>query len=135
MMVRLTVIFSCGGRRLAPADGLGLQLAAVGVAQHDAAAVGLDRAEDQLHDAVEQLIEVEDVADGLDGLVHDAEVGQGGLQPRPLDLLRLGEDAAAFGLADGLDDGRRQLHVVAGDHADALGQVAVALAGVGAGRR
>ena len=45
-------------------------------------------------------------------------------QPRALDLLGLGEDAAALGLADGLDDGRRQLHVLAGDQADRLGQVA-----------
>src|SRR5262249_2074087 len=64
------------------------------------------------------------VADRLDRLVHDAEVGQGGLEVGALDLLRLGEDAAALRLADRLDDGRRQLQVVAGDHADAGGQVA-----------
>ena len=74
---------------LAPADGLGLELAGVVVAQHDAAAVGVDGAEDQLHDALEQLIEVEDVADGLDGLVHDAEVGQRVFEPGSAGLLRL----------------------------------------------
>ena len=42
------------------------------------------------------------------------EVGQGGLAARALDLVGLGEDAAALGLADGLDDGRRQLHVLRG---------------------
>ena len=66
MIVRLTAIFSCGCA-VAPAHGLGLELslrrlvAARGVAseaaiaQHDAAAVGLDGAEDQFQDAVEQL--------------------------------------------------------------------------------
>src|SRR5205823_13720294 len=79
--------------------------------------------------------QVEDVADGLDGLVHDAEVGQGVLEPGPLDLLGAGQDAAALGLADGLDDGAGQLQVLAGDQADAVGQVAGAaglLAGAGA---
>src|SRR5207249_5863205 len=54
-------------RRLvaAPAHRLGLQLAAVGVAEHDAAAVGLDGAEHQLQDPLEQVVEVEDVADRL----------------------------------------------------------------------
>ena len=49
--------------------------------QHDAAAVRLDGAKDQLQDAVEKLVKIEDVADGLAGLVHDRQVGQGGLEP------------------------------------------------------
>ena len=41
----------------------------------------LDRAEDQLEDAVEQLVQVENMADGLARLVHDGEVGQGAFEP------------------------------------------------------
>ena len=84
-------------RAVAPAQRLRLKLLHVqrpvvfgagrvvggGVPQHDAAAVGVEMAEDQVHDAVEQLIEVENVADGLDGLVDDAEVGSAARGPRP----------------------------------------------------
>src|SRR5206468_597678 len=60
-----------------------------------------------------------------------AEVGQQLVTQRALDLLGVGEDAAALGLADGLDDGAGQLDVLTGDQADLLGQV-VAGGGVGA---
>src|SRR5262249_30242694 len=104
-----------------PADRLGLVLATVGVAEHDAAAVGADRFEDQLHDPFEELIGVQDVAGGLDGLVHDAEVGQRSLEPGAAGgLLGLGEDPAAFGLGDRLDDGGGYVHVLTGDEANAV---------------
>ena len=115
---------------LAPAQGLGRQLAGVGIDQHDAAAVGADRAENQFQNAVEQFVEVEDLADRLAGLVHDGQVGQGVLEPGR-GLIGPGEDAAAFGLADGLDDGRGQLDVGPRDHADLAGQVVDGLGGVG----
>src|SRR5579883_517963 len=77
---------------------------------------------DKLQDAFQELIEIEYVANSLRGLIH--EVGQGVLQPRPLDLFGVGEDAASLGLTDGLDDGRRQLNVLATDEADLIGKVA-----------
>ena len=67
---------------IAPAQRLGLKLGAIQhgrsgrclahrrLAQHDAAAVGVEGAKDQLQDALEELIEVEDVADGLGRLVR-----------------------------------------------------------------
>ena len=115
-----------GGQSLPPANGLRLELIAVAGPEHDAAAVGLDGAEDQVHHPFQELIEIEDVADRVDRLVHDRQVGQRALQPGGAGLLRLGEDAAAFGLADGLHDRRRQLQVLvlARDHADAVRQVA-----------
>ena len=65
----------------ASAGPCGFELAGVGIAQHEAAAVGVDGAEDQFQDAVEQFVQVEDVADRLAGLVHDGQVGQGVLEP------------------------------------------------------
>src|SRR5207237_324400 len=56
--------FRAGGGG-APANRLRLELVGGGVVQHDAAPVRPDRAEDQLHDPLEELVEVEDVADGL----------------------------------------------------------------------
>jgi len=55
---------------LAPAQRFGLDLSGVGVAHHDAAAVCFDGAEDQFQDAVQKLIDIENVADRLAGLVH-----------------------------------------------------------------
>src|SRR5947208_16197286 len=88
----------------APANRLRLKLAGVVIAQHDAATIRLDGIEDQVHDLLEQLIEIEDMADGLDRLVHDAEVRQTRLEPGALGLLGLRENAAAFRLANRLDD-------------------------------
>ena len=45
--------------------------------QQHAAAVGGDRAENQLENAIEQLIDVEDMARRLARLVHDRQIGQG----------------------------------------------------------
>ncbi len=119
---------------VAPAQRLGLKLRAIergrlrsrlgrgSVAQHDAAAISVKIAEDQFENAFEQLIEVEDLADGLRRLIH--EVGQSVFEPRSLNLFGIGEDATAFGFADGLDDGRGQLQVLPRDEADVIGEIA-----------
>ena len=76
--------------------------------QHDAAAVGLDPLEDQLHDPLQELIDVERVADGQRRAVHDLQIA-----PRPGEpgvLRRVGaevEDLAAFLLRERFDDPRR----------------------------
>src|SRR5262249_28501956 len=113
--------------------GLRLQLTGVGVEQHDAAAVRLQGAEDQLHDAVQQLGNVDDVADGLGGFIEDAEVDQGVLQPGTVRLVGPGEQPAALRLTDGLNDGAVQLQFVARDQADLLGQFAGGSSGLPAG--
>ncbi len=123
---------------LAPADRLGLELTGgdrtrvkSGAvlerrlrAQHDAAAIGLERLEDQFEDALQQLIEVESVADGLGGLVHHSQTREGVLQPGAFDLFGIGENPAALGFADGLDDGAGKLHVLARYEADAVSEIA-----------
>ena len=92
--------------------------------KHDAAAIRLDGAENQLHDAFEKLIQIENMADGLDGLVHDAEIGQRGLEPgRAAGVAGTRENPAAFRFVDGFDDRRRKLIVLLGDHADAAGEI------------
>ena len=63
------------------ATGLRLQLAAVGVEEHDASAVGLDPLEDELEDPPEELVDVEGVADGQRRSVHHLEVAAGPGQP------------------------------------------------------
>src|SRR5262249_9914131 len=88
------------------------------VTQHDAAAIGVEMAKDQLQDALQELIEIENVANGLRGLIH--EVGQGVLKPRSLDLFRVSEDPATLGLADRLDNGRRQLNILTSNETDVI---------------
>ena len=117
-----------------PAQRLGLKLGAIQhgrsgrclahrrLAQHDAAAVGVEVAKGHLQDALEELIEIEDLADGLRRLIH--QIGQGVFQPRSLDLFGVGEDTAALGFADGLDDGRRQMEILTCNEADMVGKVA-----------
>src|SRR6185437_1640486 len=117
-----------------PAQCFGLELGAVGcgrfgscpargnIAQHDAAAIGVEKAKDQFENAFEQLIEVEDLADSLRRLIH--EIGEGVLEPRPFDLFGMGEDSAAFGFADGLNDGRGQLQILPRDKANVIGEIA-----------
>ncbi len=73
--------------------------------------------------SLEKLVQVENVTDGLDGLIHDAQVGQSVFEPGSAGLVRLGQDATALGFTDRLDDGRRQLVVLASDHANLVGQV------------
>ena len=63
---------------------LRLELLGVRVDQHDAAAVGLDPLEDQLHDAVEQLVDVLRVADGQRRAIHDLQVAAGPGRARSL---------------------------------------------------
>src|SRR5262249_40613407 len=89
----------------------------------DAAAVGDDGVEDQLQDALQELVEVEDVADGLGGLVQDGQVGQADAQPGRVGQGGPGQDAAGLGLADRLDDGAGALQVLLGQQPDLVGEV------------
>src|SRR5262249_61710207 len=91
--------------------------------QQEAAAVCKDRAENQLEDALQQLIDVEDMARRLGGLVHDREVRQGLAQPGGV-FLRLQQDAAAFAFANGLDDRGGKLDIGARNKVDLLCQLA-----------
>ena len=91
-----------GADALARAADLRLQRFGGRVQQHDAAAVGLDPLEDQFHDPVQQLVDVQRVADGQGRAVHDLQVAAGPGQPRvlrqasPVEV----EDAAALLLRD-----------------------------------
>jgi hypothetical protein len=118
MIVRLTVIFSW---RLT--DGRWCELAAVGVAQHHAPVVGRDRVENEFQDAIEELIEIENVADRLSRFIHDAQAGEPRLEPLRADLVRSGEDAAPLVLGHRLDDGRRDLVLLRGDQANLVGDL------------
>ena len=81
MMVLLRANFSSWSFCRASAGPWASSSPVSGFDQHEAAAVGVDGAEDQFQDAVEQLVQVEDLADRLAGLVHDGQVGQGVLEP------------------------------------------------------
>ena len=105
-----------------PVQGMRLQFAGFRIHQHEAAAIGVDRTKHQFENPIEQLARVEDMAGRLARIVHDRQVGQGVFEPGRR-LIRLLENPAAFGFADGLDDGRRQLDVSPRDHADLVGQV------------
>ena len=71
-----------------------------------------------------QLIDVENVADRLAGLVQDGQIRQASPQPRRLHVVGPGQNPAALGVANRADDLRRQTGVRPGDHADAVGQIA-----------
>ena len=88
-----------------PAD-LGPQLFRLLVHQHDAAPIRLDPLEDQFHDPIQQLVDVQRVADRQRRAIHDLEVAAGPGQPGTLQAVGADEDLAAFFLADRLDDAR-----------------------------
>ncbi len=132
-MVRLTSIRSPWPAARTPPDRLGLQGGAVGGPQHDAAAVGFDGAKHQFENALQEIVQVENVAYCLAGLVHDRQVGQGGAQPRGLGIFRLGQNTAAFGVGNRFDDRRRQLQVLARDQTDFFREVAGVLLRLQAG--
>ncbi len=82
-----------------------LELPGLGTDQHDAAAVGFDEFEDQLHDAMQQLVDVQSVADGQSGAIHELQIAPRTCQPGALgnvggDL----EEMAALFLGDGMHD-------------------------------
>ena len=84
------VIFSSASDALAGAAHLRLQLLRLRVHEHDAAAVGLDPLEDQLHDPLQQLVDVQRVADRQGRAVHHLEIAAGAGQPGILRHLGLG---------------------------------------------
>ena len=71
-----------GGHALAGAAHLGLELLGLRIDEHDAAAVGLDPFENQFHDPLQQLIDVQRVADGQGRAVHHLEIAADAGQPR-----------------------------------------------------
>ena len=95
-----------------------------GGAQHDAAAIGFDRPEHQLQDAVEQLLEVENVADGLVASYMTPRLARAVLSHVPSTFsgwarMRLpSASPMVLTMADG------QLQVLPGDQADLVGEVA-----------
>ena len=78
-----------GADALARAADLRLKRLAGRVHQHDAAAVGLDPLEDQLHDPLQQLVDVQRVADGQRRAVHHLQVAPRPGEPRVLRQLGL----------------------------------------------
>ena len=99
--------FLVGADALASAADLGLQQFCRRVHQHDAAAVGLDPLEDQLHDPLQQLVDVQRVADGQRRAVHHLQVAPRPGEPGVLRHFGLRiEDPAAFFLGDRMDDPR-----------------------------
>src|SRR5262245_44221115 len=67
------------------------------------------------------------MADRLARLVPDRQVGERGFDPGR-GLIGSRENAAAFRLADSLDDRAGQLHVAAGDEADLVGESGAGIA-------
>ena len=111
----------------------GIESLRVRIEEHDAAAVGLDPLENQLHDAVEQLVDVQRMADGQGRAVHHLEIAAGPGQPGVLRQVGLGvEDPAAFFLRDGVDDPRLVVGGGRGGDIDRTADRAVGLLG-GAG--
>ena len=114
-----------GVSRLAVATGLGPQFPALGIEQHDAAAVGFDPFEDELEDPAEKLVDVERVAHRQRRAIHHLEIAAGSGEPAVLRLLRGGEHdrvvlahrphdpGAVAGLGGGHDvHGREHLGIV-----------------------
>src|SRR5690606_12340577 len=82
------------------------KLIRLAVEQHDAAAVRFDPLEDQLHDAVEELLDIERVAHGQRRAIHDLQVAAGPRQPGAFARRGRSEDLAPFLLRHRADDAR-----------------------------
>ena len=83
----------------------GPKLLRLRIEQHDAAAVGLDPFENQLHDPPQKLIDIERMADGQGRAIHDLQIAASPGEPLSLRRVRAGhqvgrEDAAPFFAAD-----------------------------------
>jgi len=99
------VDFFLGANTLARAARTGLQKFRGRVHEHDATAIGLDPFENQLHDPLQKLIDVECVADGQGGAVHYLQVAACPGQPGVLRHFGLRiENSAAFLLAHCVHD-------------------------------
>ncbi len=89
----------------AVAADAGTKLAGLAIDEHDAAAVGLDPFEDQLHDAAQELVDVERVADGERRAIHHLQVAVGAGEPVALRLIEVErEELAALLLPHGAED-------------------------------
>ncbi len=90
-----------GAMLFAIAAHLGSSCFVSGFEQHDAAAVGLDPFEDQLHDPSEQLVDIERVAHGQGRAIHDLQIAARPGEPLALRRApRDRENAASLLLAD-----------------------------------
>ena len=97
------VIFSSVANSLPCPTNAGLQDFRSRVHQHDAPPVGLDPLENQFHDPLQELIDVERMADGQGGTIHDLQIAACPGEPRVLRHFGLKiEDPAAFFLASRL---------------------------------
>ena len=107
---------------IAPADGLGHEVAAL-VLQQDGASVGPDRLEDELENLGQERVDLEDMADRLGGPVHDREADQPLAEPsrRALGLL---EDARALARGNAPEDGRAVVGTAPAQQVDPRRQVA-----------
>ena len=85
--------------------------------------VGVHGAEDQFHHLGEQLIDIEDVADGVGGLVKCGEAGEASAEPVGGGAGGAGEDLAAAVGGNGANDGGGEVGLgAAGEELDALGE-------------
>ena len=108
----------------------GIESPRVRIEEHDATPVGLDPLENQLHDAVQQLVDVQRMADRQGRAVHHLEIAACPGQPGVLRQVGLGvEDPAAFFLRDGVDDPRLVVGRPRGGDIDGTADTAVGLLG------
>ena len=129
-IVLLIVIRRRAGRRCGSAARGDRAAGLVRIEEHDATPVGLDPLENQLHDAVEQLVDVQRMADRQGRAVHHLEIAACAGQPGVLRQVGLGvEDPAAFFLRDGVDDPRWSSSAADGGNVDRTADTAVGLLG------
>ncbi len=103
----LITIFSSSGEPLRSAPHFREQRLPIGVQQHDAAAIGLHPLENQIEDPLEQLVDVERVADRQRDPVHHLQIALRPGQPRALRKVRFQiEELAPLLLGDRPDNVR-----------------------------
>ena len=92
---------------LAPvAADLGHEFGSLLILEHDATTIGFDPFEDQFHDPVQQLVDIQRVAHGQGRAVHDLKIAASSRQPRTFRFVEAADDLAAFFVADRADDSR-----------------------------
>ena len=82
------VIRSLGADAFPRAANFGFERFCRRVHQHDAPPIGLDPLEDQFHDALQELVDVERVADGQGRAVHHLQIASRPGEPGVLRLFR-----------------------------------------------
>ena len=128
-MVWLMAIVSLAAAALAVAAHLGQQLSGGRIDEHHAAAIGFDPIEDQPHDAIQQLIDVERMAHRQRRAVDHLQVAAASqpLIPRNIQL-RLDQRATGL-LAHRAHDARMFVGLLPGDDFDLSRDVAARIAG------